>query len=75
MNGENGARANGTGRYAQITGWGSCVPEKVLTNEALSHVVDTTDEWITRMTGIKERHVVANERETTASLACMLPKW
>lgn len=62
-------RSNGNGRYAQITGWGSCVPEKVLTNEALSRVVDTSDDWITRMTGIKERRVVANERETTAVLA------
>jgi 3-oxoacyl-[acyl-carrier-protein] synthase III len=62
-------RSNGNGRYAQITGWGCCVPEKVLTNEALSRVVDTSDDWITRMTGIKERRVVANERETTAVLA------
>ncbi len=64
-----GSRSNGNGRYAQITGWGSCVPEKVLTNDALAHVVDTSDDWITRMTGIKERHIVSNERETTALLA------
>jgi 3-oxoacyl-[acyl-carrier-protein] synthase III len=74
MNGENGSRRNGSrdngnGRYAQITGWGSFVPEKVLTNDALARVVDTSDDWITRMTGIKERHVVSNERETTALLA------
>lgn len=56
-------------RHAQITGWGSCVPDKVLTNEALAGIVDTTDEWIVSRTGIKERHVVANERETTAVLA------
>ncbi len=62
-------RHNGGGRYAQITGWGSYVPEKVLTNDALARVVDTSDDWITRMTGIKERHVVSNERETTALLA------
>ena len=41
------------GRHAQITGWGSCVPDKVLTNEALARVVDTTDEWILSRTGIK----------------------
>ncbi len=72
MNGENGSRKGNSrtnGRYAQITGWGSCVPDKILTNEALARVVDTSDDWITRMTGIKERHVVANERETTAILA------
>lgn len=57
------------GRYAQIIGWGTCVPEKVLTNEDLARVVDTTDEWIVSRTGIKTRHVVASERETTASMA------
>jgi len=69
MNGQgvNGSHSNG--RYAQITGWGSYVPEKILTNEALAHVVDTTDEWITSRTGIKQRHVAGNERETTAVLA------
>jgi 3-oxoacyl-[acyl-carrier-protein] synthase III len=57
------------GRYAQIVGWGSYVPEKVLTNEALAKVVDTTDEWIASRTGIRERHVVSGEKETTVSLA------
>ena len=40
-----------------ITGVGSYVPERVLTNEDLSKLVDTSDEWITDRTGIKERHV------------------
>lgn len=57
------------GRYAQITGWGMSVPEKVLTNEELAKVVDTTDEWIVTRTGIKARHVVSGERESTAYLA------
>lgn len=56
-------------RYAQITGWGMGVPEKVLTNADLTRVVDTTDEWIVERTGIRERHVAANERETTSTLA------
>ncbi len=64
-NGRNGVRPI----YAQITGWGSYAPEKVLTNAALAQVVETSDDWITRMTGIKERHVVGSERETTAMLA------
>jgi 3-oxoacyl-[acyl-carrier-protein] synthase-3 len=40
-----------------ITGVGSFVPERVLTNDDLSKLVDTSDEWITERTGIKERHV------------------
>jgi 3-oxoacyl-[acyl-carrier-protein] synthase-3 len=69
MNGNNGTRSNGGIRYAQITGWGCCVPEKVVTNEALARIVDTTDEWITSRTGIKSRHIVGSDRETTALLA------
>jgi 3-oxoacyl-[acyl-carrier-protein] synthase-3 len=46
-------------RYAKITGWGKYVPEKVLTNADLEKMVDTTDEWITSRTGIKERHIRA----------------
>ena len=57
------------GRFAQITGWGMCVPEKVLTNEDLAKAVDTTDEWIVSRTGIKARHVAAGERESTGALA------
>lgn len=57
------------GRYAQITGWGMCVPDKVLSNEDLTKVVDTTDEWIVARTGIRYRHVVSAERESTASMA------
>ncbi len=56
-------------RYAQITGWGMCVPEKVVTNEDLSRVVDTTDEWIYSITGIQERRIVADDKESTATLA------
>jgi len=46
-------------RPAKITGLGSFLPEKVLTNLDLEKIVDTSDEWITTRTGIKERHVVA----------------
>ncbi len=55
-------------RYAHITGWGTAVPEKVLTNCELATMVDTSDEWIVSHTGIKERHVVAPE-ESSATLA------
>ena len=56
-------------RFAHITGWGMAIPEKVLTNDDLSHMVDTNHEWIVSRTGIKERRI-AKEGETTASLAC-----
>ena len=53
---------------AVIAGTGSYVPEKRLTNEDLSELVDTNDEWIVQRTGIKERRV-AGTGESTATLA------
>src|SRR4051812_2430191 len=55
-------------RTVSIVGTGSYVPEKVLTNEDLSRIVDTSDEWITTRTGIKERRVAA-EGEQTSDMA------
>jgi 3-oxoacyl-[acyl-carrier-protein] synthase-3 len=54
--------------YARIAGTGSYLPEKVLTNDDLAKLVDTSDEWIAARTGIRERHVAA-EGETTGDLA------
>jgi 3-oxoacyl-[acyl-carrier-protein] synthase III len=54
--------------FARIAGTGSYLPERVLTNDDLSKIVDTTDEWIAARTGIRERHVAA-EGETTCDLA------
>src|SRR5437588_1923732 len=51
-----------------IVGTGSYVPEKVLTNEDLSHMVDTSDEWITTRTGSKVRRIAAKD-ETTSDMA------
>jgi 3-oxoacyl-[acyl-carrier-protein] synthase-3 len=51
-----------------ITGVGSYVPERVLTNDDLSKLVDTSDEWITERTGIKERHVAESD-EAASDLA------
>lgn len=51
-----------------IEGVGSYLPEKILTNEDLSHMVDTSDEWITSRTGIKKRHL-AEEGQFTSHLA------
>ncbi len=44
-------------RGAVITGWGSALPPKVLTNKDLEQMFDTSDEWIVERTGIRERHV------------------
>ncbi|MCX4188285.1 ketoacyl-ACP synthase III [Methylophaga sp. OBS4] len=54
--------------YSRIAGTGSYLPEKVLTNHDLESMVETTDQWITERTGIKKRHIVADD-ETTTDLA------
>jgi len=54
--------------YSRIVGTGSYLPEKVLTNDDLARIVDTSDEWITTRTGIRQRHIAA-EGETTGDLA------
>ncbi len=43
-----------------ISGTGSYLPEKVLTNDDLSKIVDTSDEWIVQRVGIKKRHIALN---------------
>jgi 3-oxoacyl-[acyl-carrier-protein] synthase-3 len=53
---------------AQITGVGHYVPERVVTNDDLSKLMSTTDEWITERTGIKERRFV-EEGTTTSDIA------
>ncbi|GAB3103192.1 beta-ketoacyl-ACP synthase III [Lysobacter terrae] len=53
--------------FARIAGTGSYLPEKVLTNEDLSKIVDTSDEWIAARTGIRQRHIAA-EGQTTSDL-------
>ncbi|MEO0293906.1 MAG: beta-ketoacyl-ACP synthase III [candidate division WOR-3 bacterium] len=49
----------------KITGTGSYLPEKVLTNFDLEKIVDTSNEWITTRTGIKERHIAAEDEATS----------
>lgn len=51
--------------YARITGTGSYLPEKVLTNSELEQRLDTTDEWIVSRTGIRERRIAAPEQRTS----------
>lgn len=54
--------------YSIIQGTGSYLPERVLTNRDLEQLVETTDQWIVERTGIRERHLAA-ENETTSDLA------
>ncbi|HHS83922.1 MAG TPA: ketoacyl-ACP synthase III [Gammaproteobacteria bacterium] len=54
--------------YSHIIGTGSYLPEKILTNRDLEKMVDTSDEWITDRTGIRERRIAA-DGETTCDLA------
>src|SRR5204863_8727940 len=55
-------------KNALITGWGYYAPSRVLTNADLERIVDTTDEWITSRTGIKERRI-ASDGETTSTMS------
>ncbi|WP_339673394.1 ketoacyl-ACP synthase III [Dasania marina] len=63
-------------RYADISGWGKCLPPAILSNNDLSSLLDTNDEWITSRTGMKERrisHVPVSSLATVAAaraLAC-----
>ncbi len=54
--------------HSRIIGTGSYLPEKILTNHDLAQMVDTSDEWIVARTGIRERHIAA-ENEATSDLA------
>ncbi|MGH8454892.1 MAG: beta-ketoacyl-ACP synthase III [Nevskiales bacterium] len=54
--------------YSRITGTGSYLPAKMLTNQELEQRIDTSDEWVFSRTGIRSRHVAA-EGETTSDLA------
>ncbi len=51
--------------YATFRSIGAYVPKKILTNEDLATMVDTSDDWITKRTGIKERHIAAKEEFTS----------
>ena len=57
---------------ARIIGTGSAVPEQIVTNEDLSKIVETSDEWISSRSGIKERRLA--KEETTTSLAILAGK-
>jgi 3-oxoacyl-[acyl-carrier-protein] synthase-3 len=54
--------------YTKISGFGHFLPKKILSNEDLKKLVDTSDEWIYSRTGIKQRHI-AEDSELTSNLA------
>ncbi len=55
-------------KHSRIAGTGSYLPEKILSNADLEKMIDTTDEWIFTRTGIRERHIAA-ENEFTSDMA------
>ncbi|MDX1438400.1 MAG: 3-oxoacyl-ACP synthase, partial [Rubricoccaceae bacterium] len=54
--------------YSNLIGWGHYAPEKTLTNDELAKIVDTSDEWITTRSGIKQRHI-AGEDDFTSTMS------
>lgn len=57
-------KGNGYAMTSRIIGTGSYVPEQIVTNDDLAKVVDTNDEWIRERTGIRQRHIAAEEGTT-----------
>ena len=57
-----------TRKYASLVGWGHYAPERVVTNDDLAQIVDTSDEWIRTRSGIERRHFV-NEDQATSDLS------
>ena len=60
-----------SGNRVSITGLGSSVPERVVTNAELAEFVDTTDEWIVARTGIRERRVAGPDVRPDRNLSIL----
>lgn len=58
-------RSSQPNRTVSIIGTGSYVPERVLTNADIERLVETSDDWITSRTGIKERRIAAEGEQTS----------
>jgi len=52
-------------KHSRIAGTGSYLPERILTNAEIERTIDTTDEWIFTRTGIRERHIIAEDQYTS----------
>ncbi|MDR1528021.1 MAG: ketoacyl-ACP synthase III [Puniceicoccales bacterium] len=61
-------------QFAKILGVGCYVPEKIVTNDDLSRIVDTSDEWIRARTGIQERRIAASDQTTSDLCVCAARK-
>jgi len=68
--------------YSRILGTGSYLPETVMTNAMLAERIETSDEWIVSRTGIRARHIAAEDQKTSdrhcvrwKAPACSLPIW
>ena len=53
----------------EVTGWGKCVPPSILTNDDLSTILDTNDEWITTRTGVRERRIAHSSLSDMGTIA------
>ena len=60
-------------RYVKISGWGKYLPPRIMTNDELEALVDTSDEWIRTRTGIAQRRI-AGADESTGSMAVAAAK-
>jgi 3-oxoacyl-[acyl-carrier-protein] synthase-3 len=54
-----------SGSYSRIVGTGAYLPAKIVTNQDLERMVDTSDEWIYARTGIRQRHIAADDEQTS----------
>ena len=52
-------------KRSRVIGWGSYLPQRIVTNEELARQIDTSDEWIVTRTGIRQRHIAALEEQTS----------
>lgn len=60
--------------YGKIIGCGSYLPKKILTNKDLEKMVETSDEWITERTGIKQRHIIDAKEESASRMSVFAAK-
>jgi 3-oxoacyl-[acyl-carrier-protein] synthase-3 len=60
--------------YARIIGCGSYIPEQVLTNADLEKLIETSDEWILKRVGVRERHIVGDSPDNTTAMAVKAAK-
>ena len=62
--------------HSHICGLGSFIPERILTNQDLEGMLDTSDEWITSRTGIRTRHILDDDANASdAGAAAGPPPW